>query len=79
MSLFQQLNNQGITIVLVTHEPDIALYSKRIVEVKDGLIIRDAQIKNRKNAEEDLKVLNSTAADSVVEIVEQTNLHKKNL
>ena len=79
MSLFQQLNNQGITIVLVTHEPDIALYSKRIVEVKDGLIIRDVQIKNRKNAEEDLKVLNSTAAASVFEIVEQAAVHKKGL
>ena len=36
MALFQELNDQGITIVLVTHEPDVAQYAKRIVEVRDG-------------------------------------------
>jgi putative ABC transport system ATP-binding protein len=39
--LFQKLNRQGITIVLVTHEHDLALYAKRIVELKDGAIVRD--------------------------------------
>src|SRR4029079_17129453 len=41
MALFQELNEQGITIVLVTHEPDVAQYAKRIVEVRDGHILRD--------------------------------------
>ena len=41
MALFQELNEQGITIVLVTHEPDVAQYAKRIVEVRDGRILRD--------------------------------------
>lgn len=41
ISLFQQLNRQEITIVLVTHEHDIALYAKRIVELKDGMVVRD--------------------------------------
>ncbi len=41
MALFQELNDKGITIVLVTHEPDIAVYAKRIVEVRDGHIRRD--------------------------------------
>ena len=41
LALFQELNDQGITIVLVTHEPDIAQYARRIVEVRDGRIIRD--------------------------------------
>jgi putative ABC transport system ATP-binding protein len=77
LSLFQQLNDQGITIVLVTHETDIALYCKRIVEVKDGLIIRNAQIQNRRNAEEDLSILNSTETASVVEIIEQPAVPKK--
>src|SRR5436853_1280310 len=35
MALFQALNNQGITVVLVTHEPEVAQYAKRIVEVRD--------------------------------------------
>lgn len=41
MALFQELGRGGITIVLVTHEPDIAEYSSREVVVKDGLIVRD--------------------------------------
>jgi len=55
MALFQQLNEQGITIVLVTHEPDIAVYAKRVVEVRDGRIRRDEQVKNRRSATDDLE------------------------
>jgi len=47
MKLFQELNDQGITIILVTHEPDIAVYAKRIVEVRDGRIRRDELIRQR--------------------------------
>jgi len=57
MALFQQLNEQGITIVLVTHEPDIAVYAKRIVEVRDGRIRRDEPVKSRRNAAYDLEHL----------------------
>jgi putative ABC transport system ATP-binding protein len=57
MALFQELNDQGITIVLVTHEPDVAQYAKRIVEVRDGHIRRDHPVLNRRRAEEDLKAL----------------------
>jgi len=56
MALFQELNEQGITIVLVTHEPDIAVYAKRIVEVRDGRIRRDEPVKNRRSATEDLRL-----------------------
>jgi putative ABC transport system ATP-binding protein len=55
MALFQQLNEQGITIVLVTHEPDIAVYAKRIVEVRDGRIRRDEPVKSRRSAAFDLE------------------------
>jgi putative ABC transport system ATP-binding protein len=51
MNIFQQLNAMGITIVLVTHEPDIAQYSKRIIHFKDGQIAQDEIVKNRSIAE----------------------------
>ncbi|HSW96684.1 MAG TPA: ABC transporter ATP-binding protein [Candidatus Saccharimonadales bacterium] len=41
MSFFQSLNKQGRTIVVITHEPDIAAYAKRIVTIKDGVIVSD--------------------------------------
>ena len=47
MALFQELNDQGITILIVTHEPDIAAYAKRIVEVRDGRILRDEPVADR--------------------------------
>ncbi|HEX6095734.1 MAG TPA: ABC transporter ATP-binding protein [Thermoanaerobaculia bacterium] len=55
MALFQELNDQGITIVLVTHEPEVAVYAKRVVEVRDGRIIRDEPVKNRRLAADDLR------------------------
>ena len=60
MSLFQELNDQGITVVMVTHEPDVAQYCKRVIEVRDGRIKRDYPVEDRHNAAEDLKVLLET-------------------
>lgn len=48
MSVFQTLNDQGMTIVIVTHEHDIAETARRIVELRDGLIIRDEPIRQRR-------------------------------
>jgi len=57
MSIFQQLNAMGITIILVTHEPDIAQYSKRIIHFTDGLIDGDEIVQNRNMAKgENLKI-----------------------
>ena len=53
--LFQKLNDEGITIVMVTHERDFAAFAKRIIEMRDGKIIRDFIIKERLRAEEELK------------------------
>jgi len=53
ISVFQQLNDQGITVVLVTHEPDIARYSKRIIKMRDGKIIDDKMNKQIKCFSED--------------------------
>jgi putative ABC transport system ATP-binding protein len=57
MALFQELNEQGITIMLVTHEHDIAEYAKRIVEVRDGRIIRDVPVDGRRIAQQALAAL----------------------
>lgn len=42
MAIFQKLNKQGRTIVMITHEPDIAEHAKRIIHIKDGKIIEDS-------------------------------------
>lgn len=41
MATFAELNRQGRTIILVTHEPEIAAYARRVIHVRDGLIVRD--------------------------------------
>lgn len=55
MSLFQDLNNRGKTIIMVTHEPDLAAYTKRIVTLRDGELVSDLPIGERRSAMEDLK------------------------
>jgi putative ABC transport system ATP-binding protein len=57
MSLFQELNSKGKTIVFVTHESDIARCATRNVVFRDGHIIREEEVKNRFNAAEMLKAL----------------------
>jgi putative ABC transport system ATP-binding protein len=59
MALFQELNDRGITIVLVTHDADIAAYAKRIVEIRDGLVIRDVAVTDRRDAHKDMAALPS--------------------
>src|SRR5919107_3254499 len=54
MALFQELNQQGITILLVTHEPDIAQYVRRVVQVRDGHIVRDRPVTQPRRALDDL-------------------------
>ena len=57
MSLFQELNDSGITILLVTHERDVAQYAERVVEMRDGRIIRDEPVADRHSARADLAAL----------------------
>ena len=54
MTVFQELNDQGITILLVTHEQDIAAYTRRIVLLRDGRIVGDRPVADRRNAIVDL-------------------------
>lgn len=55
LSVFQELNEQGITTILVTHEPDIGAYAQRIVEMRDGTIVRDARVEARRDARKDAR------------------------
>jgi putative ABC transport system ATP-binding protein len=50
MAIFQQLNERGITIIMVTHEPDIAAYAKRNVMMRDGVILNDHLVSQRADA-----------------------------
>jgi putative ABC transport system ATP-binding protein len=53
MQIFQELNNEeNLTIILVTHEPDIAAYSKRIINFRDGRVTRDLVVQDRHVAKE---------------------------
>jgi len=50
LSLFQKLNDEGITIVLVTHEMEVAEHAKRVIDMRDGRIINDYEIAHRRYA-----------------------------
>lgn len=51
MGIFQKLNDEGITLVVVTHEPDIAEYAARRIVFRDGKVIEDAAVTSRRRAE----------------------------
>lgn len=57
MDIFQQLNDKGITIVMVTHELDIAQFSRSNIMFRDGRIVSDVVVNNRKFAKEELPKL----------------------
>ncbi|HWA52115.1 MAG TPA: ABC transporter ATP-binding protein [Patescibacteria group bacterium] len=58
MAIFQKLNNEGHTVVMITHEPDIAEHAKRVIMIKDGKLISDK--KNAKQKIAKLKVENDS-------------------
>jgi len=65
MAIFQQLNESGITVVMVTHEPDIAAYAKRNVMMRDGVILDDHLVSQRSNAATQLKTMTGSNASVV--------------
>ncbi len=77
MDILQTLNNeQGLTIVLVTHEPDIAQYAKRTLEFRDGKLRRDSLVQDRLIAQEVLKTL-PTAEQQAAEDAEDNARQEK--
>lgn len=64
MEIFQRLNReQGITLILVTHEHDIAAYAKRVVVFKDGKIVRDEAVAEQLDAAEELRLLSENVEE----------------
>jgi putative ABC transport system ATP-binding protein len=57
MALFQKLHREGATIVMVTHEMDIALHAERIIHLKDGKIIGDEKVQNPRDAEAEYRAV----------------------
>jgi len=69
LGVFQKLNDAGITILMVTHELDIAQYCKRNLIMRDGRIVSDIQVANRLQAPEEMKKL--LAAEAEAKLTEQ--------
>ena len=66
MDILQKLNSEvGLTVVIVTHEPDIAQYAKRAMEFRDGKMKKDVLIQNRSIAEQVLPTLPAIDEDLV--------------
>ena len=64
MGIFQQLNERGITIIMVTHEQDIAAYARRNVMMRDGLILNDHSVSERFDSAAELEKLARSTSES---------------
>jgi len=56
LAIFQRLNDLGKTVIMVTHEPDIAAHCRRIVRMRDGIVSSDERVANPRRAEEEIVV-----------------------
>jgi len=66
MDIFQQLNKKGITVVIVTHEPDIAAYTNRNVSFKDGRILKDIQVEKSRIAHDELLLIPAISEEETI-------------
>ncbi len=57
LQIFQELNDEGITVVMVTHEPDVAQHARRMIAVRDGRVVRDEPVATRLSAADLLHAL----------------------
>jgi putative ABC transport system ATP-binding protein len=65
MALLQELNAQGITVVIVTHDANVARHAQRVVELRDGVIVRDEAVSDRLDARHEIAQLGmNTAGDA---------------
>lgn len=64
MGIFQQLNNRGITIIMVTHEADIASYARRNVMMRDGLVRSDFEVTSRFDSTVELEKLKANGDEA---------------
>jgi putative ABC transport system ATP-binding protein len=65
MGIFQELNERGITIIMVTHEPDIASYARRNIIMRDGIVRSDRAVLQRLDAATELQRLNLANEDAL--------------
>jgi len=66
MGIFQRLNQErGITVMLITHEADIAEYGTRLIRFRDGRVVADQKISHRRNAEDELAALPPPEPDQI--------------
>ncbi len=57
MRILQELNDSGLTLLMVTHEPEISLYTKRLISFRDGKLLRDEPVHERRRASDDIAEL----------------------
>jgi putative ABC transport system ATP-binding protein len=67
MGIFQELNDQGLTVLLVTHESDISDHARRVVVFKDGVVLTDHQVQDRRLARDELEAEEAPRAESRVD------------
>src|SRR5205823_13483539 len=66
MEIFQTLNDRGITIIMVTHEPDIAAYARRNVIMRDGRIVSDHPVAKRTNASAEVEKMGREPQEQII-------------
>ena len=57
MALLERLNRAGMTILMVTHAPELGAHAERIIHLRDGKVLREEDVKERRNAADELAML----------------------